>query len=132
MIPLIKSIYNNLYDRRKLVFFILIIVGFFFLGQKTLNKNPNVDKNDHQYVNSIYMSDGRIYNNYLNDEEKAMYDFMMDRMSIARSPVSNGVLKRSFIDIHPRFNCSVIHQNVADAFLLKICNQTNYVHERGF
>lgn len=80
MIPLIKSIYNNLYDRRKLVFFILIIVGFFFLGQKTLNKNPNVDKNDHQYVNSIYMSDGRIYNNYLNDEEKAMYDFMMDRI----------------------------------------------------
>ena len=39
---------------------------------------------------------------------------------------------QKFIDIHPRFNRPVIHQDMADAFLFKICYQTDYVHKRGF
>ena len=35
------------------------------------------DTSDH-YVNSIYKSDERIYKNYLNDDEKKMYDLVLD------------------------------------------------------
>ncbi len=80
MFSVIRNIYDRLYDKRKLVIFIIIVLSLFFGTKKIYNNNPNVDKNDHQYVNSIYMSDGRIYNEYLNDRQKAMYDFMMDRI----------------------------------------------------
>ena len=39
------------------------LVYFYFYEAGT---NPNIDKNSPYYVNSIYMSDGRVYENYLN------------------------------------------------------------------
>ena len=81
MIDLVKDFYNSfIHDHRKFWLFVLILIILFFLGQATLNNNPNVNKNNKQYVNSIYMSDGRIYNNYLNQREKDMYDFIMSRI----------------------------------------------------
>lgn len=54
-----------------LVLFCLFYAGFVFWRN-------NRDTSDH-YVNSLYESDERIYNNYLSDGEKKMYDFILDR-----------------------------------------------------
>ncbi len=80
MIPFIKSIFNMINDHKRILGILLIFFGIFLFAQKTLNNNPNVDKNSPFYVNSIYMSDGRIYTNYLDDDTKHMYDFIMDRI----------------------------------------------------
>ncbi len=80
MIPFIKRISNLIYDNKKKAFFIFLFLVLYFGGPLLFNNNPNVDKNDKQYVNSIYMSDGRMYNEYLNDKEKEAYDFIMDRI----------------------------------------------------
>ena len=80
MIPFIKSIFNMINDNKRWFAGLAIIVAAFFLAQKIINNNPNVDKDSQFYVNSIYMSDGRIYSNYLDDNTKNMYDFIMDKI----------------------------------------------------
>ena len=81
MISLLRNFYNSfISDHKKIWTIVIIIIILFFAGKMIINKNPNVDKNDKQYVNSIYMSDGRIYNNYLSEPDKKMYDFIMDRI----------------------------------------------------
>ena len=81
MIHFMKSFYNSfIYDHKKIWAFVIILIITFFVSKKIINVNPNVDKNDKQYVNSIYMSDGRIYNNFLSKDEQDMYDFIMDRI----------------------------------------------------
>ncbi len=80
MIPALKNLYNRLYDHKKAIIILIILIIVFFTSQKIINRNPNVDKNSSQYINSIYMSDGMVYNNYLNTQEKEMYDFILNNV----------------------------------------------------
>jgi len=48
------------------------------------NTTSNIDKDDKFYVNDIYISDGRIYKNYLTEDEKKAYDELME-MAIKRN-----------------------------------------------
>ena len=77
---MIGSIINWLYNKRKFFIIIIIFAFVFFIAQKIFNRNPNVDKNSDYYINSIYMSDGRIYNHYLNNSEKYLYDYFMTKI----------------------------------------------------
>ena len=63
------------FRRHKIVTLILLMVSFIIYQNYTIiiEENPKVDKTDSQYVNNLYMSDGRIYNNYLNKQKNKLY-----------------------------------------------------------
>ena len=58
--------------------FLCILVVVFSLYMyvnftKLIDGNKLIDKSSKQYVNDLYMSDTRVYNNYLDDNQKKMY-----------------------------------------------------------
>ena len=79
-------------NKSRIKFFgsIAIIIAIIMLVRGFINKNPNIDKNSHFYVNSIYMSDGSFYYK-LDDREKILYDTIMDN-------VKKG---KKYIKMHP-------------------------------
>ena len=52
------------------ILFIICVVVIYWNFFRPVSRNELIDKNSKFYVNDIYMSDGRIYNNYLSDDEK--------------------------------------------------------------
>ena len=64
------------FKRHKIVTIILIVFSLYvYLNYtKIIEPNSKIDKKSKLYINDIYMSDGRIYTNYLNKEEKQAYD----------------------------------------------------------
>lgn len=69
-----------------IVFFLIVggIIGIYFYEIST---NKNIDKDSPYYFNHIYMSDARIYQNYLNDDEKYIYDLLVDNMRTRRHKI---------------------------------------------
>lgn len=61
--------------KHKIISLILLIISFFVYKNYTriVPLNPKINKSSKQYVNNLYMSDGRIYNNYLDSTEQKMY-----------------------------------------------------------
>lgn len=61
--------------KNKILCVLLVIVSFFVYSNFTviIEGNSLVDKSSIHYVNDIYMSDARIYNNYLDDKQKKIY-----------------------------------------------------------
>ena len=57
-----------------LLFILSIYIYYYYTRITPLNNN--IDKSSYHYVNELYYSDGRIYNNYLNKTEKKMYDLL--------------------------------------------------------
>lgn len=92
MILLIKNIYWKIYDHWKLFLLLVIIIAGFIFVQKSINVNPLVNKDSVQYVNSIYMSDGKIYDK-LNDKEKDMYLLIFSKIKnhkrVIKEPLAN-------------------------------------------
>ena len=84
---MIGNIINWLYNKRKFLLIILIFAILFFVAKKIFNDNPNVDKSNEFYTNSIYMSDGRIYNSYLNETEKNIYNAIMERIKKGKTVI---------------------------------------------
>ena len=66
------------FKKHKFTTIFLIILSIYIYQNYTRIVTPNnkINKNSYHYVNDLYMSDGRIYNNYLNDTEKKMYDLL--------------------------------------------------------
>lgn len=66
---------NNYFLKNKLLTILLVFISLFVYVNFTtiVEGNYLVDKNNIQYVNDLFMSDGRIYNNYLDDGEKKIY-----------------------------------------------------------
>ena len=64
------------FKRHKLLSIILMLLSVYLYMNYTriIEVNPKIDKSSPAYVNDIYMSDERIYNNYLNEFEKMAYD----------------------------------------------------------
>lgn len=62
----------------KILCILLVFFSIYMYSNFTVlvEGNKLVNKDDFHYVNDIYMSDGKIYNEYLNDREKKMYEFM--------------------------------------------------------
>lgn len=59
---------------------IVISVFIYYNFTRIVDKNPLINENDSQYVNDLYMSDGRIYNEYLDAREKKMYDLFLTNL----------------------------------------------------
>ena len=57
-----------------IVFTIYVYINF----TRIIEINPYIDKNNNAYINDIYMSDERIYNNYLTYTQKLAYDDLKD------------------------------------------------------
>lgn len=72
----------DFFKKHKILTIFLIILTFYIYYNftRTVSVNKLVDKNSSQYVNDLYMSDGRIYNNYLTDQQKKMYDFFLENV----------------------------------------------------
>lgn len=64
------------FTRHKLLSIVLIFLSVYLYMNYTriIEVNPKIDKLSPAYVNDIYMSDERIYNTYLNETEKLVYD----------------------------------------------------------
>lgn len=58
-----------------IILFVLSIYIYYYYTRLT-PLNNNIDKNSKHYVNDLYVSDDRIYNDHLNDSEKEMYDLL--------------------------------------------------------
>lgn len=74
------------FKRHKIFSIILVILSIYIYTNYTIifNTTSNIDKNDKYYVNDIYISDGRIYKNFLTEDEKKAYDELVE-MAIKRS-----------------------------------------------
>ncbi len=68
------------FKRNKFFTVILIIVSVFIYTNYTriIKPNPNINKKSELYRNDIYMSDGKIYNNYLSKNEKKAYKTLLE------------------------------------------------------
>ena len=68
------------YKRNKIFTVILIITSVFIYTNYTriIKPNPNINKKSELYINDIYMSDGKIYNNYLSKNEKKAYKTLLE------------------------------------------------------
>ena len=68
------------YKRNKIFTVILIIASVFIYTNYTriIEPNPNINKKSELYINDIYMSDGKIYNNYLSKNEKKAYKTLLE------------------------------------------------------
>lgn len=70
----------NFFKKNKILCVFLIILSVYVYSNFTIlvDGNKLINKNDMHYVNELYMSDGKIYNEFLNDAEKKMYRYMLD------------------------------------------------------
>lgn len=68
------------FKKNKILCLVLIVFTFYMYTNFTIlvDGNSLINRDDTHYVNEIYMSDGRIYNEFLNDKEKKMYRYMLD------------------------------------------------------
>lgn len=68
------------FTRHKILSIVLILLSVYLYVNYTriIEVNPKIDKSSPAYVNDIYMSDERIYNNYLNELEKVAYNDLKD------------------------------------------------------
>lgn len=68
------------FKKKKLLCILLIIFSIFIYTNFTrlVEENSLVNKNDGHYVNKLYMSDGRVYNNYLDKKQKKMYMYILN------------------------------------------------------
>lgn len=66
--------------KNKIFCVFLAILSIYVYSNFTIivDTNELIDKENIHYVNDIYMSDGRIYNDFLNEKEKKMYMFLLN------------------------------------------------------
>lgn len=81
--------HKSYFMRHKVFTAILIGLSFYIYSNYTMlvDENKLVDKSNYHYVNELYMSDGLIYNNYLTDLEKKMYDVLFDNAKKYRNNI---------------------------------------------
>lgn len=60
------------FKSNKILTIVLLILSFYLYNTYffLIEKNPYVDKKSSTYINDLYASDERIYNNFLNTTEK--------------------------------------------------------------
>lgn len=63
------------FKSNKILTIVLLILSFYLYNTYffLIEKNPYVDKKNSTYINDLYASDERIYNNFLNTTEKKIY-----------------------------------------------------------
>ena len=71
---------RSFFDKHKVLTVVVVCISFYIYYNFTMlvGENKYIDKDSEHYVNSIYMSDGYVYNNYLNKNEKTMYMYLLN------------------------------------------------------
>lgn len=98
-------IYNNnkgrygFFKHNKILCVLVIIFSLYVYTNFTMlvDGNKLIDKDNMHYVNELYMSNGRIYDEFLNDDEKKMYRYIFENTRKFRSSLK--------VDMD-EFNCS--------------------------
>ena len=88
--------------RHKLFSIILIILSIYIYTNYTMlvDNNSLVDKEGYHYVNDLYMSDGRVYNNYLDKREKKMYDLLFQSAKKYKKTIEINLSEFSCLDVY--------------------------------
>lgn len=89
------------------VVIIAAIIGFYFFV-RTLN---GIDRKDKYYVNSLYLSNQNIYNNYLDKDQKDIYDLFI---KLYKERTKN--YETTFNDMHCKGSSSKCIDDVHTAF----------------
>ena len=97
------------------ILFIICVVVIYWNFFRPVSRNELIDKNSKFYVNDIYMSDGRIYNNYLSDDEKKAYDSLVKAIKKHKGSIEIDLSSYSCSD---NDECTGIMQNVYDAIFV--------------
>ena len=67
---------------KKHILLTILLIGLsfyiYFYYTKINNYNRNTYTKDSHFISELYRSDDRIYNNYLNEKEKKMYDHIIN------------------------------------------------------
>lgn len=89
----------------KLLSLIVVVLSVFVYSNFTrvIEGNYLIDKDSEHYINEIYMSDGRIYNNYLTNDEKKIYMMMLKSANEGKSLVE---IKYSDLECNDWDSCS--------------------------
>jgi hypothetical protein len=121
--------------------FWLVLIVVFSLYMYTnftilVDGNKLIKKDDLHYVNEIYMSDGRIYNEFLSDKEKKMYRFMLDNTRKYKSNLEIDFNEFQCVDYN---DCGNLIGRAHDAILVDHPELINYAgyswsyrSDRGF
>ena len=83
------------FKSNKILTIVLLILSFYLYNTYffLIEKNPYVDKKSSTYINDLYASDERIYNNFLNTTEKKIY-----RELVKGTKIDNGKIKIQITD----------------------------------
>lgn len=101
----------------KVLSFVVLILAVFVYSNFTriIEGNYLVDKDSEQYVNEIYMSDGRIYDNYLNNDEKKIYMMMLNSAKEGKSLIE---IKYNDLECSDWSSCNGAVANAHDGILV--------------
>ena len=123
------------FRRHKIVTLILLMASFIIYQNYTIiiEENPRIDKENIQYVNDLYMSDGRIYNNYLNKQEKKMYRLIFEHTKNYQKKININLADFQCADYN---ECFSLINKVHDAIIAdhpELLNYATYVgvYENG-
>ncbi len=107
----------HFFKHHKIITILLLIFSFFVYQNFTrvVEYDKNTDTSSKHYVNELYKSDGRIYENYLSREEQVMYMYLLNN--------SKKYILSSKIDFQ-KFHC-VDYLDCAD--IIDYVNQAIYV-----
>lgn len=113
------------FKKNKFLCIILIIFSLYVYTNFTVlvDGNKLVDKTDMHYVNELYMSDGRIYNEFLTDKEKKMYRFIFEN---TRSYKSNLEIDMDEFGCSDYSECGALIDKAHDAILVDHPELINY------
>ena len=75
------------FKRHKLLTIILVILSLFIYINYTSMLEVSVDRTSKYYTNDIYISDQRIYNNYLDEYEKKAYDELLNAIKLRKKHI---------------------------------------------
>lgn len=111
--------------KNKVFCIFLAIISVYVYLNFTIIVEPNklVDKSDNHYVNDIYMSDGRIYNEFLNSKEKKMYMFLLENTKKFQSVHDLDMNEFGCVDYN---ECGSIIDRAHDAILVDHPELVNY------
>ena len=56
------------------IILLLLSIYIYYFYTRIVPENEKIDKTSYHYVNELYMSDGKIYDNYLDEKAKIIYD----------------------------------------------------------
>lgn len=113
------------FKKNKILCVLLVVASFFLYNNFTMlvEENRLIDKSSVHYVNELYMSDGRIYENYLNEQQQKMYMYIFEN---AKNFNSNLNFRLDEFDCDDYGECGSLVSAAHEAILVDHPEMINY------